>query len=50
MFAFKYAEFIVPAFALTILVFAAMVGFSMRYAARWRRRYEELTAADKGGK
>jgi heme exporter protein D len=43
MFAFKYAEFIVPAFAVTAVVFAGMIGFSLNHARRWRRRYEELT-------
>jgi len=43
MFDFKYAEFIVPAFAITAIVFAGMVGFSLARARRWRRRYEELT-------
>ena len=42
MFDFKYAEFIVPAFAITIAVFAAMIGFSLNHARRWRKRYEEL--------
>ena len=40
---FKYAEFIVPAFAITILVFAAMIGFSLNNARRWRKRFEELS-------
>ena len=43
MFDFKYAEFIVPAFAITIVVFAAMIGFSLSHARRWRRRFEELS-------
>ena len=43
MFEFKYAEFIVPAFAITALVFAGMIGFSLNNARRWRKRYEELT-------
>jgi heme exporter protein CcmD len=47
MFDFKYAEFIVPAFAVTAIVFAAMIGLSLNHARRWRRRYEELTATDK---
>ena len=42
MFDFKYAEFIVPAFAVTAVVFAAMVGLSLNHARQWRRRYEEL--------
>ena len=43
MFDFKYAEFIVPAFAITAVVFTGMIGFSLSRARRWRRRYEELT-------
>lgn len=43
MLEFKYAEFIVPAFAITAIVFAGMIGFSLNHARRWRRRYEELT-------
>jgi len=43
MFDAKYAEFIVPAFAITAVVFAGMIGFSLNHARRWRRRYEELT-------
>ena len=40
---FKYAEFIVPAFAVTIVVFAAMIGLSLHHARRWRKRFEELS-------
>ena len=43
MFAVKYAAFIIPAFAITILIFAGMIGFSLNHARRWRRRYEALT-------
>jgi heme exporter protein CcmD len=46
MFDFKYAEFIVPAFAVTALVFAAMIGLSLSQARRWRKRYEELAGKD----
>jgi heme exporter protein CcmD len=38
----KYAEYIAPAFLVTALVFAGMVGFSLNHARRWKRRYEEL--------
>ena len=47
MFDFKYAEFIVPAFGVTAVVMAAMVGFSLNHARRWRRRYEKLAPKDK---
>lgn len=43
MFDIQYAAFIVPAFAVTILIFAGMIGLSLSYARRWRRRYEALT-------
>lgn len=49
MFDIPYAEFIVPAFALTALMFAGMIGFSLNHARRWRRRYEELTRQGKAG-
>jgi heme exporter protein CcmD len=42
-FAIKYAAFIWPAFGLTLLVFAAMIGFSLNHARRWKRRYQELS-------
>jgi heme exporter protein CcmD len=38
-----YAAFIWPAFIVTGLVFAAMIGLSLAHARRWRRRYEELS-------
>lgn len=40
---FNYAEYIVPAFAITALVFAGMIGFSLGHARRWRKRFEELS-------
>lgn len=43
MFAFKYAEYIVPAFAVTALVFAGLVGSTLGHARRWKKRYEELS-------
>ena len=46
MFDFKYAEYIVPAFAVTALVFASLVWTSLSHARRWRKRYEELSAKD----
>ena len=42
MFDFRYAEFIVPAFVITTIVFAGLVWSSLSYARRWRRRLEEL--------
>lgn len=47
MFDFKYAEFIVPAFAITAVVFAGLIGSSLHHARRWRKRYEELAEAEK---
>jgi len=43
MFDFKYAEYIVPAYAITALVFAGMVGLSLNHARRWKKRFEELS-------
>jgi heme exporter protein CcmD len=43
MFDFKYAEFIVPSFVITAVVFGAMVWLSLNHARRWRRRFEELS-------
>ncbi len=47
MFDFKYAEFIVPAFAITAVVFAVMIGGSLNHSRRWKKRYEELAPRDK---
>lgn len=38
----KYAAYVWPAYALTVLVIGAMVVFTLRGAARWRRRAEEF--------
>jgi heme exporter protein CcmD len=46
MLEFKYAEYIVPAFAVTAVVFAGLVWTSLGHARRWRKRYEELSAKD----
>lgn len=37
----RYAAYVWPAFAVTVLVFAAMIGFSLNHARRWKRRFEE---------
>lgn len=37
----QYALFVWPAFGLTALVFAGMVGFCLSHARRWRRRAEQ---------
>jgi heme exporter protein CcmD len=42
VFDFRYAEFIVPAFVVTALVFAGIVWSSLAHARRWRKRFEEL--------
>ena len=47
MFDFKYAEFIVPSFVVTAMVFVAMLAFSLNHARRWKRRYEELSGSRK---
>ena len=43
MLTFEYAEFIVPAFAITGLVFVVMVAASVQRARHWKRRFEELS-------
>ena len=50
MFDFKYAEYIVPAFAVTGLVLAGLVVSTLNHARRWRKRYEELAARDRSAK
>jgi len=47
VFDFKYAEFIIPSFAITIVVFGAMIGLSLNHARRWRRRFEDLESQAK---
>lgn len=47
MFDIKYAEYILPAFGVTAVVFAGMIGFSLNHARRWRRRFEELSRKDR---
>ncbi|MDP3852190.1 heme exporter protein CcmD [Phenylobacterium sp.] len=37
----KYAAFVWPAYAITALVFAAMIGATLSRARRWRRRVEK---------
>ncbi len=39
----KYAEFILPAFGVTAVVFLGMIGFSLHHARRWKRRFEALS-------
>ena len=39
----KYAEFILPAFGVTALVFVGMIAFSLSHARRWKRRFEALS-------
>lgn len=38
----KYAAYIWPAYLITAAVFAGLIGSSLTYARRWRRRAEEL--------
>lgn len=39
----KYAAFIVPAYAITAVVFAVMIAAALAHARRWKKRYEELS-------
>jgi heme exporter protein D len=50
VFDIAYAEYIWPAFAITALVFAAMIGFSLNHARRWKRRFEELAGKEPSDK
>ena len=43
MFDFAYANFIVPAFGITALVFVGMIVLSLNHARRWKRRFEEIS-------
>jgi heme exporter protein D len=36
----KYAAYIVPAYAITVLVFAALIGGSLAHARRWKAKAE----------
>jgi len=40
----KYAAYIWPAYIVTALVFAGLTVGSLRHAARWKRRAEELSS------
>jgi len=46
----KYAIYIVPAYAITALVFAVMVAETLLRTARWRREVEKREAARKNKK
>ena len=41
----KYAPFVWPAYAITLLVFAVMIADSLIRARRWRRAVEEAEQA-----
>ena len=43
----KYAAFVWPAYIVTLAVFAGMVWTSLAFSRRWRRRVEELKAAER---
>jgi heme exporter protein D len=40
----KYAAFVWPAYAITALMFLALIVGALNHARRWRRRAEELGA------
>lgn len=48
----KYAAFVWPAYGITLVVFLGMIVASLAFSRRWRRRVEELQAAEspKGGR
>jgi len=39
----KYAAFIWPAYAITVLAFAVMIAGALNHSRRWRKRAEELS-------
>lgn len=43
----KYAAFIWPAYLVTAVVFAGLIGLSLGHSRRWKRRYEELSRKGK---
>ena len=43
----KYAIYTVPAYAITLVVWAAMVGESLLRTGRWKREVERLEALKK---
>ena len=47
MFDFTYAEYIVPAFAITAIVFVGLIWSSLSHARRWKKRFEELSSSAK---
>ena len=38
----KYAAYVWPAYAITALVFAALIWSALAHARRWKRKAEEL--------
>jgi heme exporter protein D len=40
----KYAAYVWPAFAITALVFVAMIASSLGYSGRWRKKAQERGA------
>lgn len=40
LFSGKYAAYIVPAYAVSVLVFAVMIGGSLAHARRWKAKAE----------
>lgn len=42
----KYAAFVWPAYGITAVVFLGMIAASLAFSRRWRRRVEELKAAE----
>lgn len=39
----QYSAFVVPAYVVTAVVFAAMIAGALLHARRWRRRAEDQT-------
>lgn len=45
----KYALFVWPAYAVSLIVFIGMIWSSLANARRWRKRAEELKASERDG-
>ena len=42
----KYALFVWPAYGVSLVAFIGMIWASLRHSRRWRKRAEELKAAE----
>jgi heme exporter protein D len=45
----KYALFVWPAYGISLIAFIGMIWASLGYSRRWRKRAEDLKAAETAG-